>query len=232
MQRIKKKNYLESDRLGFNLFQIDDGYQEAWGDWSILNKKTFPRQTLYHIVSKIKEANMIGGVWMAPFACDKHSIVAKKHPNWILKAKGSKTKPSNSGNCGKWFYGLDITNKEVQNHIKENIEVATKIWEFSYLKLDFLYVSCLGGVHESYKDRTLSKAQIIQLGMKLISEVAGDNVFILGCGAPLGSVIGYVHANRISSGKDLLFPLNFAIFNTIYRCRSILAPRVSVTDIR
>lgn len=94
-----------------------------------------------------------------------------------------------------------MTNEEVQQHVRECIEVATSIWGFTYLKLDFLYAAVLGGVQESYKDKTLTKAQIIQKGMKLISDTSGENVFILGCGAPLGSVIGYVHANRISSGE-------------------------------
>jgi alpha-galactosidase len=200
MKRLKKSSNLGPKRLGFNLFQIDDGYQTAWGDWSLVNKITFPTQSLYNIVKKIRESKMVGGIWMAPFACDKHSIVAKKNPSWILKKKNSKSIPGNSANCGKWFYGLDITNEAVQNHVKENILVALKVWGFSYLKLDFLYASVLAGSQHSFYDRTLSKAQIIQLGMQIITETAGSNIFILGCGAPLGSVIGLVHANRISSG--------------------------------
>lgn len=80
--------------------------------------------------------------------------------------------------------------------------MATGIWGFTYLKLDFLYASVLGGVQESFKVKSLTKAQILQKGMKLIKDTAGPGVFILGCGAPLGSVIGHVHANRISSGKS------------------------------
>lgn len=107
MKRMKEKNNLFSSRLGFNLFQIDDGYQNAWGDWAEVNKLTFPSQSLYNIVRKVKEENMVGGVWMAPFACDKHSVVAKKHPEWILRGKGQSS-PGNTGNCG---YVSSITKK-------------------------------------------------------------------------------------------------------------------------
>jgi hypothetical protein len=57
---------------------------------------------------------MTPGLWMAPFACDIHSTLAKEHPDWILKRvsrlldfkkKGEKI-PANSANCGKWFLGL------------------------------------------------------------------------------------------------------------------------------
>jgi alpha-galactosidase len=109
MQRLRTgTGPCKSKRIGFNLFQVDDGYQSAWGDWSIVNKQKFPSQSLYSTVTKIKQAGMIGGIWMAPFSCDKHSELAKKHPDWVLKKDDSKT-PSNSGNCGKFFYGLDLT---------------------------------------------------------------------------------------------------------------------------
>ena len=99
MQRMKVKNHLRAERVGFNLFQIDDGYQNAWGDWATVNKVTFPTQSLYNIVHKVKEENMVGGIWMAPFACDKHSEVAKHHKDWLLRRKGSDVY-ANSGNCG------------------------------------------------------------------------------------------------------------------------------------
>ena len=99
MKRMKEKNNLCSQRVGFNLFQIDDGYQNAWGDWATVNKVTFPSQSLYPIVNKVKAEGMVGGIWMAPFACDKHSEIAKKHPDWILRRKRSST-IANSGNCG------------------------------------------------------------------------------------------------------------------------------------
>lgn len=128
----------------------------------------------------------------------KHSEVAKAHPDWVLKRDGS-NEAANSGNCGKWFYGLDLTKPAVQRHVRDCLEVALNIWGFSYLKLDFLYSAALAGCQDSLHDRTLTKAQVMQLGMGIVSEMAGDSVFVLGCGAPLGSAIGHVHANRISS---------------------------------
>jgi hypothetical protein len=111
-----------------------------------------------------------------------------------------------------------VTNEEVQEHVRKSIDVAINIWRFSYLKLDFLYASVLGGVQESYKDKTLTKAQILQIGMQLITESAGNDVFILGCGAPLGSVIGHVHANRISSGTSS----TITVTSNLYSCHYIL----------
>ena len=51
------------------------------------------------------------------------------------------------------------------------------------------------------------------VGMKLISDTVGPDVFILGCGSPLGSLIGHVDANRVSADAGLSwyppFPLPF-----------------------
>ena len=131
---------------------------------------------------------MTPGLWMAPFACDKHSRLAAEHPSWVLSRR--KDVPANSANCGKWFYGLDVTNPEVRmpsfdpygepfphraynaraaslpqvrRHIHDCIHTATATWGFRYLKLDFLYAAALRHSHDSYQDRSLTRAQAMQV---------------------------------------------------------------------
>ena len=41
---------------GFKLFQIDDGYQTAWGDWQDVKYPEFPLRSLAPLVSRIKQA--------------------------------------------------------------------------------------------------------------------------------------------------------------------------------
>ena len=101
----------------------------------------------------------------------------------------------------------------MQCHIQDCIAHATVQWGFRYLKLDFLYAAALSDSHQSYHDRTLTRAQAMQLGLNTITTAMGPNVFLLGCGAPLGSAIGRVHANRVSADAGLSwlpgFPLPF-----------------------
>lgn len=203
MVTIKAANGLHAKRQGFDLFQIDDGYQRAWGDWLTLDKKKFPTLSLKSIATMIKGKNMLPGIWMAPFAIDKHSNVAKEHPSWILRKGGPGGVPANSANCGKWFYGLDVTNPEVQTHVRNCITTMTSEWGFVYLKLDFLYAAALSGAQKSYFDRTLTRAQAMQVAMQAVTQSAGPYVYLLGCGAPMGSVIGHVHANRVSADAGL-----------------------------
>jgi hypothetical protein len=43
----------------------------------------------------------------------------------------------------------------------------------------------------------------MQLGLKTVTEAMGTEVFLLGCGAPVGSMLGNVHANRVSADAGL-----------------------------
>ena len=113
---------------------VDDGYMTSWGDWDSLKPGLFP-SGMKGLASSIKEAGFKPGVWLAPFAADKGSQIAKDHPEWIIKAQGSSTKPANSANCAKWFYGLDATNPEVIEHVKKIVKRAVDEWGFQVLKL-------------------------------------------------------------------------------------------------
>jgi alpha-galactosidase len=64
------------------------------------------------------------------------------------------------------------------------------------LKLDFLYAAALEG---RYKDPTITRAQVLRKGMEAIRGAVGKDVTILGCGAPLGSMLGLIDANRIGA---------------------------------
>ena len=101
----------------------------------------------------------------------------------------------------------------MQCHIQDCIAHATVQWGFRYLKLDFLYAAALSDSHKSYYDRTLTRAQAMQLGLSTVTTAMGPNVFLLGCGAPIGSAIGRVHANRVSADAGLSwlpgFPLPY-----------------------
>lgn len=217
---IRREQGLHHPAHGFSLFQVDDGYQNAWGDWLSLDPKKFPNEnaSLKDLVHSIRQAGLRPGLWLAPFSADKHSDTAASHMHeWVLKREGSNSVPANSANCGKWFYGLDVTNPEFQQHLSNTIKTVVGELGFTYLKLDFLYVAALQA-QESYYNKGITRAEAVQIGMCTITDAcrvarrkADGEVFLLGCGAPLGSVIGHVHANRISSDAGLAWRPSFPL---------------------
>jgi hypothetical protein len=204
-------------KQGFGLFQVDDGYQRAWGDWTAVDPQKFPSGSLSNVVQQAKASDLRPGLWLAPFSCDKHATIAKLHPEWILKKHGSATSASNSANCGKFFYGLDTTHPEVQEHLRHTLHVVTSVWGFSYLKLDFLYAAALADSMDSRYNRQQTHAQVLREAMALVAEAAAEKeVYVLGCGAPLGSTIGLVHANRISAGEGALSRVMYSAITIPY----------------
>lgn len=185
-----------SDTLPMDLFQIDDGYEAHIGDW-LTCKPKFVKGMKPH-ADAIREAGLMPGLWQAPLIVHPRSKLLKDHPDWILrKADG---RPTSSGfNWNAITTALDLTHPEALDYVRRVIKTATREWGFDYLKLDFLYAGALGGKH---KDPTRTRAQVIRSAMEAIREAAGKEVFLLGCGAPIGSMPGLVDGMRI--GEDVL----------------------------
>jgi Melibiase len=182
------------DKVPTNVSVVDDGYMTAWGDWDSLKTKEFPNGLLA-VSDEISSRGLRPGLWLAPFGADKTSEVVKMHPDWVILNDGGVA--ANSSYCGKFFYGLDATNPDVRAHVHESIRRAVCDWKFTVLKIDFLYAACLLG--NGKYDLSISRAQAMRLALKTIRDAAGPDVFLIGCGCPIASGIGYVDAMRISA---------------------------------
>lgn len=179
-----------------NVSVVDDGYMTAWGDWNSLKPGKFSsKDSMKSVADNIRDEKMRPGIWLAPFACDKHSTLVQEHPDWIIR--NQQGTPANSSNCGKFFYGLDATNPQVLEYVHTTIRRAVQEWGYTVLKIDFLYAACLDG--NGKYDLSLSRAQAMHLAMYTIRSAAGPNTFLIGCGCPIGSGIGYVDGMRISA---------------------------------
>jgi alpha-galactosidase len=176
-----------------DIIQIDDGYQNAVGDW--LNvKDSFP-SGMAKIASKIKSLGFKAGIWLAPFICDGNSEIFKQKKHWLVKdAKGQVLKVGYNRNWNGWFYALDFYNKNVQDYLLAVLQTITQKWGYDLLKLDFLFAACL--VPPSNKTR----GQLMADAMDFLRRTIGEQK-ILACGVPLGSAFGKVEYCRI--GPDI-----------------------------
>jgi len=177
-----------------NVAVVDDGYMTAWGDWDSVKPQQFPAG-MKVVADHIQTSGMRPGIWLAPFAADKHSVVTKEHPDWIVR--NHLGIPANSSNCGKFFYGLDATHPSVRAHVHESIRRAVHDWGFNVLKIDFLYAACLDG--NGKYDLSMSRAEAMDVALQTIRHAAGPTVFLIGCGCPIATGIGFVDAMRVSA---------------------------------
>ena len=213
---LENLNAFKSRNIPIDIFQIDDGYQEAVGDWLRINKK-FPRG-MKNLADEIKKCGYKAGLWLAPFICEKKSEIFKNHPEWIVKKVGFNLEWNGT------FYVLDFYNKEFRDYLRKVFSTIFIDWNYDMVKLDFLYAVSL------IKRRDKTRGQIMYEAMDFLREITGDKI-ILGCGVPLGCAFGFVDYCRIGSNialkweDKLLKRLNFrertstinSITNTIGR---------------
>lgn len=182
---------LKEAQIPIDLFQIDDGYQEAIGDWLKPNCK-FPGG-MQQLAEQIRAQGYKPGLWLAPFICEEKSELYQRHPEWLLRdEKGRPVKAGWNFEWSCWFYGLDFYAPGFQDYLRRVFKTVLNEWGYQMLKLDFLYAVAL----QSRSDK--SRGQIMSEALTFLREIADDN-WLLGCGTPLGPAFGQVDYCRIGS---------------------------------
>ena len=185
-----------SGSLPLELVQLDDGWQSAWGDWTIPHAKRFP-SGLKPVVAAATEAGLIAGLWIAPAALTTGSRLISEHPEWVLRDASGRPVKCGFTAPGVWIHAIDATHPGAIGYVRTVIRTAVHVWGFRYLKLDFLHTAAMpGGVPH---DPTITRAAALHGLMAAVREEAGEDVFVLACGAPLGPCIGHVDGLRVSA---------------------------------
>ena len=191
---LENLSAFSSRSLPIDYFQIDDGFQEAVGDWLRINEK-FP-QGMGFLADEIHKAGYKAGLWLAPIICEKTSRIYKEHPDWVLGRAGF-----NPGWSGV-FYALDFYNPEVRSYLREVFDTVLNKWNYDMVKLDFLYAACLS------VPKGKTRGQLMYEFFEFLREISGDKI-ILGCGAPLGCAFGLFDYCRVSSDVALMWEDKF-----------------------
>jgi alpha-galactosidase len=184
------------ENLPINLVQIDDGFETYAGDWFNF-KPEFP-EGLASLSGEIKDRGFTPGLWLAPFIVHPEARLNKEHPEYLLR--NALGRPVNAGFVWNRFCtALDLTQPGALDYACRVVNTAASQWGFPYLKLDFLYAAAVNG---QFHDPTRTRAQVLRSGMEALRRAAGDEAYLLGCGAPLGSAIGLFDAMRIGADTN------------------------------
>jgi alpha-galactosidase len=191
-----RTNLALADDWPFDVFQIDDGYQSAIGDWLTTNDK-FP-SSLETLATDIARAGRRPGIWIAPFVAAPASQLATAHPDWFATRRdGGRVVGMVNDHWGGEVHVLDTTHPDVLTHL-EQLAGDLVAMGFTYLKLDFTYAPGMPG---AYAEPLPTPRERVRAGFEAIRRGAGDTAFLLGCGAPIGPCIGLVDGMRI--GPDV-----------------------------
>ncbi|MCM1261126.1 MAG: alpha-galactosidase [Butyrivibrio sp.] len=121
--------------VGIELFVMDDGWfgtrdddTQSLGDWEV-NRSKLP-DGLDGLVKKIKALGLDFGIWVEPEMVNVKSRLYENHPDWVLQIPD---KPHSEGRNQRI---LDLTRKEVQDYIIEEMSRVFSSADISYVKWD------------------------------------------------------------------------------------------------
>jgi hypothetical protein len=188
--------------FGYNIFHIDEGYQYARGEYITPNAKLFP-EGLGKLEYKVRGLGLVPGIWTAPFEISQRSWVYENHPDWLVKnAKGHPIHAGTVVDNKDPLFVLDTTNPGAQEYLRKTYSTLVNEWGVHYIKMDFMDDSGIEGYY--YKPNTTAlEAQ--RIGLKIIRDTVGDDVFLDKDGSVMLNPVGYVDYGRISQDTGHTF---------------------------
>lgn len=187
--------------LGYNYFQIDEGYQFARGEYATVDRAAFPRG-MELFSQQVREQGLTLGFWSAPFEVSDRSWVFQHHPEWLVH--NLRGEPIHIGRMGQFdeLYALDATHPGAQQYLRQTYATLTGPWKASFLKLDFMDASSVEGVR--YRANT-SALEALRIGLEIIRATVGDSVLLDKDGSPMLTPVGIADMGRISQDTGHLY---------------------------
>ncbi len=178
--------------LAFAVIQVDDGWQRANGDWEPNDDFT---SGMVAMAEQVRATGRIPGLWLAPFVADEQSELVAAHPEMVLRDDDGAPVAA-AYNWGQSTYALDVTRPDVLEWLDDLIRRVVG-WGYGYLKLDFIFAGAMPGRRFASVGREAGYRNAIQV----VREAAGDDVYLLACGAPIIPSIGVFDGIRV--GPDV-----------------------------
>ena len=197
-QVLDNLDFIARHSPGLKYIQIDDGYQQAMGDW--LETGAAFGGNVQGVLKQIRARGFEPAIWVAPFIAEEKSNLFQQHPDWFVKDDESKPLRSDKVTFGGWrrgpWYVLDGTHPQVQRHYENLFRTLRRDWGCTYFKLD---ANFWGAIHGGrFHDAGATRVEAYRRGMQAIGRGAGDS-FILGCNHPIWASLGLIHGSRSSN---------------------------------
>jgi hypothetical protein len=173
---------------GLEWVQIDDGYQQTFGDWE--GNHLYPHG-MHWLAAAIRHLGLKPGIWIAPYAVAEQATIVQQHPEWLAHDAAGNLQTTASTRA---IYILDITHPGAQRWLRQVFEKIAQVWGYDFIKIDFVEWTLLA--IQRYYDPTLSRAQAYRLGFEIMRAAIGPHRHLLDCG-PGPETVGLLDSMRI-----------------------------------
>ena len=143
----------EAHKDGIEMLVMDDGWfgkrdfdDSSLGDWIVYEKKL--QGGLKNLVDKVNALGMKFGIWFEPEMVSKDSDLLRAHPDWAIQIKDREP------GMARAQFVLDITRKEVRDHIMDSVEAILHSANIEYVKWDMNRQVCDVGSLDLPQDQT------------------------------------------------------------------------------
>jgi len=208
--------------LGIKWAVIDDGYQQAEGDWDV-NRKKFPGgdRDMKRLVAKIHSYGLKAKIWWAPLAVDPCSKLYAENPDMILYTRD--WAPQYITWWDAW-YMAPTSDKTIQ-HTRDVIRMFMEEWDIDGLKCDGQHMNAVPpDYHPDHGLETPEQApEKLPLFYKTIYETARSfkpHAVVENC--PCGCCISYFNLPYINQAvsSDPLSSWQIRLKGKVYRALS------------
>lgn len=125
----------EASKVGIEMLVMDDGWfghrnsdNSSLGDWSVNENKI--KGGLKYLVDEVNKLGLEFGIWFEPEMISPDSDLYREHPDWCIHIEGR-----TPALCREQ-YVLDLTRKEVLDHVYNSIKNVLSSANIKYVKWD------------------------------------------------------------------------------------------------
>lgn len=186
--------YFEEDRVPFDVFLIDDCWNECWGDWR--PRSEWP-SGMKAAAERIKALGYRAGLWTCPFLARPHSRLAAEHNEWLLRLDDGALHTFKMDGLS---YVLDPTCPGVSDWLEELYRRLTHDWGFTHHKLDFMRAVFMNQ-RASFYNASCTRLEAYRTGLAAIRRGMGPDAYLSVCGGHYGGSVGLADSQR--SGSDV-----------------------------
>lgn len=179
---LENMHEVQKNEIPVKYIQIDDGWQQCYGDWE--ENENFPNGMKY-LADEIKKAGYIPGIWFSPFLVDENSNLVKEHPEFFVQENG---KPH------KELY-MDYSVKSAREWLYNLAKKFSQEWGYRYIKIDLIsFKLALTG----YKKKGFNALKNFKTAVEIMRNAVTEDTRFMTCTCPMGASAGIAECLRIS----------------------------------